>query len=308
MDYKPEILIITGYGLNCEAESEFAWRSAGARTRRLHLKDLIAQPDALAAVDGLMLIGGFSFGDHLGSGHVFAARLRRHLREPLQQFIADGKLILGVCNGFQIMTRLGLLPGLDGAYFSPKVALTHNDIGAFQNFWITARFEPGSPCVFTRGLDRMDLPIRHGEGRLLIPDRRLLARLEASGCVACRYIDPVSGAPAAAFPHNPNGSVNAIAGLCDPTGRVFGLMPHPEAYVFSRQHPRWDLSPGRKEPGKGLPEPGQGLPEPGQGLPEPGQGLPKLGQGLKLFQNAVRYLTGRPAQARPGAAVTPRTA
>lgn len=264
-DMRPRVLILTGYGLNCEAESQWAWQQAGADAERMHLHDLLDEPARLRDVRALMFIGGFSFGDHMGSGHVFALRLRHRLRDELKRFVEDGKLVLGICNGFQIMVKLGLLPGLDGDYFTPRVALTHNDCGAFQNFWVRLRMEPSSPCVFTKGMDFLDVPIRHGEGKLFTLDRKLLDRMEAAGCVACRYADPATGEPTQAFPHNPNGSLNAIAGLCDPTGRVFGMMPHPEAFLFPENHPRQDFQ--RLE-----------------------NTLPATGAGLQLFTNAVRHL------------------
>ena len=262
---KPPVLIITGYGLNCEAESRFAWETAGARAEFMHVNDLLAAPDKLHAFSALMFIGGFSFGDHMTSGHVFAHRLRHHLQEELGAYISEGGLVMGVCNGFQIMTKLGLVPGLGGEYFKPSVALLQNDCGAFQNFWVRLKFETASPCVFTRGLDFMDLPIRHGEGKLHPKDRQTLASLESAGCVPCRYVDPATGQPTQDFPHNPNGSINAIAGLCDPTGRVFGLMPHPEAFLFPEQHPQWGFRPRHTK-------------------------APEHGDGLKLFTNAVQYL------------------
>lgn len=262
---RPPILIVTGYGLNCEAESRHAWERAGAAPQLMHLNDLLAEPRRLRDFAGLMFIGGFSFGDHLGSGLVMANRLRTRLREDLQAFIDAGRIILGICNGFQIMTKLGLLPGLDRSYFSPSVALMQNDCGAFQNFWVHVRFEPASPCIFTRGLDVVPLPIRHGEGKLVAKDARTLARLEREGCVACRYVDPATREPTQEFPHNPNGSLHAVAGLCDPTGRIFGLMPHPEAYLYPENHPHWDLQQLRGE-------------------------LPEHGLGLRMFENAVRHL------------------
>jgi phosphoribosylformylglycinamidine synthase len=265
MASKPKVLIITGYGLNCEAESERAWELAGAAPELVHLADLLQQPGRLHECGALMFIGGFSFGDHMGSGHVFAARLRHHLREDLQRFLDEGKLALGVCNGFQIMVRLGILPGLDGEFFAPRVALIQNDCGAFQNRWVRLRFEPGSPSVFTRGLESMALPIRHGEGKLFTTDRDLLARMESEGCVACRYADPQTGEATMEFPHNPNGALNAIAGLGDPGGRVMGIMPHPEAFLFPENHPRWDH--GDRPPRE-------------------------HGEGLAIFRNAVRYLQG----------------
>ena len=261
----PPVLIITGYGLNCEAESRFAWERAGAKPRLMHINDLIEKPDQLHNYGALMFIGGFSFGDHMTSGHVFAHRLRHHLKDELASFIDDGGLILGVCNGFQIMTKLGLVPALDDAYFVPSVSLLQNDGGAFQNFWVRLRFESGSPCVFTKGLDVMDLPIRHGEGKLHPANRETLRRIESMQLVPCRYVHPVTGEPTQDFPHNPNGSINAIAGLCDTTGRVFGLMPHPEAFLFPEQHPLWSFRPRNAA-------------------------IPEHGDGLKLFVNAVRYL------------------
>ncbi len=262
---EPKILIITGYGLNCEAESKYAWERAGAAAELVHLNDLLERPVRLHDYAALMFIGGFSYGDHMSSGHVFALRVKHRMREDLQKFIEAGKLILGVCNGFQIMVKLGLLPGLDNDYFTQKVALMQNDCGAFQNFWVRLRFEPSSPCVFTRGLDFMPLPIRHGEGKIFTLDREQLARIEAQGGVACRYADPVTGTATLDFPHNPNGSLNAIAGLCDPTGRIFGLMPHPEAYLYPENHPHWDRQKLRGE-------------------------LPPQGLGLRIFENAVRHL------------------
>ena len=259
------VLIITGYGLNCEAESKYAWELAGAKPALVHFSDLIAQPARLNDFAALMFIGGFSYGDHMTSGHAFALRVRHRISGALERFIRDGRLVMGVCNGFQIITKLGLLPGLDNDYATQKLSLMQNDCGTFQNFWVRLRFEPGSPCVFTRGLEPFSLPIRHGEGKVFTPDKRLLEKLEASGCVACRYTDPSDGKPTQEFPHNPNGSLNAIAGLCDPTGRIFGMMPHPEAYLYPENHPLWDL---QKQRGT----------------------LPEHGLGLAIFRNAVEHL------------------
>jgi len=259
------VLIITGYGLNCEDESRYAWELAGANPERVHFSGLLEQPSALRKYAGLMFIGGFAYGDHMTSGHVFAARARHRLSGELEKFIAAGKLIMGVCNGFQIIVKLGLLPGLDSDYFTQKLSIIQNDCGAFQNFWVQLRFEPGSSCVFTRGLHSLPLPVRHGEGKVFTLDKGLLQRLETAGCVPCRYADPATGEPTQEFPHNPNGSLNAIAGLCDPTGRIFGLMPHPEAYIYPENHPRWDV---QRDEGS----------------------LPEQGLGLALFRNAVNHL------------------
>jgi phosphoribosylformylglycinamidine synthase len=259
------VLIITGYGLNCEDESRYAWQLAGASPDYVHFSDLLAKPERLRDFAALMFIGGFAYGDHMTSGHVFALRAKHKLSGELARFIEQGKLILGACNGFQIMVKLGLLPGLDGDYFTQKLSIIQNDCGAFQDRWVRLRFETDSPCVFTRGLDFMDLPVRHGEGKVFTLDRKVLQRLEMSGCVPCRYADPRSGEPTQEFPYNPNGALNAIAGLCDPTGRVFGLMPHPEAYLYPENHPQWDR---QKLDGA----------------------LPQHGLGLLFFRNAVDHL------------------
>lgn len=261
----PPILILTGYGLNCEAESAHAWRLAGATPRLAHLNDVLADPMPLREAAGLMFIGGFSFGDHLGSGLVFANRLRARLRDELQAFLDRGGIVMGVCNGFQILTKLGMLPGLAGDYFTPTVSLQQNACGHFQNFWVRLAFDPASPCIFTRGLHQMELPIRHGEGRLFAASRAVMNRITRGHLAPCRYVDPATGKPTSKFPHNPNGSVGAIAGLCDASGRVFGLMPHPEAYLFPENHPRWEYQKLRGE-------------------------LPESGAGLALFVNAVDYL------------------
>ena len=262
---RPRVVIITGYGLNCEAESSLAWEMAGAEVERIHLKDLLEAPARLRDFQALMFIGGFSYGDHMGSGHVFALRVRHHLGDELRKFVAEGKLILGVCNGFQIMTKIGLLPAIGGDYLRQEVALIRNDCGSFQDRWVHLRFDSHSQCVFTRGLETMPLPVRHGEGKFHVSSGRFLEELERRGCVVCRYVDPATREATQQFPWNPNGSVGAVAGICDPSGRVFGLMPHPEAYLFPENHPRWDL---HLLAGKLAPE----------------------GQGLKIFRNAVEYL------------------
>ena len=259
------VLIITGYGLNCEAESKYAWQLAGAEPEFVHLNDLLMRPARLHDYAALMFIGGFAYGDHMTSGHVFALRVRHRMSEELEKFIGQGKLIMGVCNGFQIMVKLGLLPGLDRQYFTQKLSLIQNDCGTFQNYWVRLRFESSSPCVFTRGLRSVSLPVRHGEGKVFTLDKNLLRRLETSGCIPCRYANPRSGEATQEYPHNPNGSLHAIAGLCDPTGRIFGLMPHPEAYAYPENHPQWELQKLR-------------------GV------LPEYGLGLDLFRNAVSHL------------------
>jgi phosphoribosylformylglycinamidine synthase I len=264
MASKPAVLVITGHGLNCESESRTAWEWAGATVELVHLNDLLAGPAQLHRFQVLMFIGGFSFGDHMGSGLVMALRMRNAMADDLLRFIGEGRLVMGVCNGFQVLVQMGLLPGLGGSYLSRRLALMQNDCGAFQNRWVELKCESTSPCIFTRGIDRIALPVRHGEGKIFATDLTVLEAVEASGGVACRYIDPGTGKPTQVFPWNPNGSQQAIAGLCDPTGRVFGMMPHPEAYLLAENHPTWEIDRHRL-------------------------GNPMKGEGLRLFRNAVEY-------------------
>lgn len=234
------VLILTGLGLNCEAETEAAFRLAGASPDRVHLLELLdgRSPRRLADYRIVAFIGGFAFGDHLGAGFVFANKIRFRLYDQLIEFIDRGGLALGICNGFQTLVRLGLLPGLDGDYRTPRATLAPNDRPGYRDAWVRLGFEPRSPCIWTRGLEPIDLPARHGEGKFLAQSPALLDRLEDAGQIAARYIGP-DGRPTQDWPFNPNGSPRAVAGLCDPSGRLFGLMPHPDAYLYPFHHPRW---------------------------------------------------------------------
>lgn len=262
---KVKALVIVGYGLNCEAETCYAFERAGARADQVHLSDLIAKRRKLEEFHLLALIGGFSFGDHIAGGKVFANRFACKLREQISAFIAAGKLVIGICNGFQTLVKLGLLPGIDNDYETQRVTLGANECGVFRDAWVRVKVDEGSCCVFTKGIDAMDLPVRHGEGQFYVQEDSVLERMKRQGQIALRYAHPESGEPTQEFPHNPNGSVNAVAGICDPTGRIFGLMPHPEAYNSPFNHPQWPLW---KLEGR----------------------LPEEGEGIRIFRNAVEYL------------------
>lgn len=238
------VLIVTGLGLNCERETETAFRMAGASPERVHLTDVLAGRGrgSLAEFSIVTLIGGFAFGDHLGAGSVFANKIRWRLYDALLEFIERGGLALGICNGFQTMVRLGMLPGIDGDYRTPRATLAPNDRLGYRDAWVRLAFEPASRCVWTRGLTEMDLPARHGEGKFLAESPGLLAQMEAAGQIAARYVDP-TGRPTTEWPHNPNGSAGGVAGVCDPSGRLFGLMPHPDAYLYPFHHPHGRRSP-----------------------------------------------------------------
>jgi len=229
-------VIPTGFGINCEAETAHAFQLAGAAVEPVHLNDLIEDPALLAGSQILALAGGFSFGDHLGAGKVLANRLRRRLGQALSRFVEDGGLVLGICNGFQTMVRIGLVP--HGGLGEQTVALAPNRHGCFLDGWVTLAVDPDSPCVFTRGMTTLQVPVRHGEGRVIAAGDQL-DRIRACHLAPVRYADAATGQPTERFPDNPNGSVDSIAGLCDGTGRVFGLMPHPEAFLHPQNHPGW---------------------------------------------------------------------
>jgi len=263
-------LVLYGYGLNCDYETQFALNQAGAEAVRVHTNDLLARPAMVWDYHLLAVPGGFSWGDDLGAGVILALRLKLALGEALQEFVQAGRLVIGICNGFQVLVNLGLLPNLPGREGERLVALIPNDCGNFRDAWVHLKVESQSSCVFTQGLNHLEFPIRHGEGKFFAPPD-ILEELHERGQIVLRYALP-SGEPAGGrFPENPNGSLLDIAGLCDPTGRVLGLMPHPEAAITATQHPDWthDKETYRRR---------------GEPYPDPPT------SGLTVFQNAVRYL------------------
>ena len=259
---KIKALVITGFGLNCERETAAACTLAGAEPELVHLNDLLSGERKLEEFHLLCFIGGFSFGDHLGSGTVFANRVKFNLHDQLQKFVDDGKLVIGICNGFQTLTRLGMVPALNQDYFTQTVALAHNDCGTFRDDWCRLKADPQSPCVFTRNIDMVRLPLRHGEGKF-VAEENVIKELEERHMVCLKYAN-ADGSIATEFPANPNGSLNSIAGICDTTGRVFGLMPHPEAFLSPFNAPDWTQA---KAEGR----------------------LPAEGEGVIFFRNAVEY-------------------
>jgi len=236
------VLVPVGLGLNCEDETARAFRLVGAEVDLVHLTDLFAhrQPRRVADYQVLAFVGGFSYGDHVASGFVLATRVRAHLRADLSAFLGNGGRVLGICNGFQALVRLGLLPGPEAgaADFVPTAALAENERLGYRDAWVRLAVGAGTRCVWTRGLSTFDVPARHGEGKLVFESEAALARLEARGQVALRYVD-AAGRPTEAWPANPNGSARGVAGLCDATGRILGLMPHPDAFLYPWNHPDW---------------------------------------------------------------------
>jgi phosphoribosylformylglycinamidine synthase subunit PurQ / glutaminase len=246
MTRRPRAIVLRAPGTNCDEETSAAWERAGAGSETWHVARLLEAPRALDGFQILTIPGGFSYGDDLGAGRIFATRLGTVLDDALRRFHDRGGLILGICNGFQVLAKAGLLPG--GPARGPAT-LTHNDSGHFESRWVRLLPTPGrSP--FLTDAEPIELPVAHGEGKFLLADPSALPALEAAGQVVLRYVDG-RDQPTQEYPANPNGSPGAVAGLCDPTGRIFGLMPHPERHVDPLHHPRWTRR-GRASEGDGL--------------------------------------------------------
>ncbi len=232
-------IVLRAAGINCDVETEFALQSAGALAERIHINRLMEDVGILGDYQILVLPGGFSYGDDVGAGKILANQIVHHLAPAIRQFIDDGKLVLGICNGFQVLVKTGILPGFGKGEISTKnqpVSITDNDSGKFEDRWVY--LQPSSQrCVFINASRRIYLPIAHGEGKVVTKDERTLEQLKSDGYVAFRYVD--ADGNQGPFPINPNGAVDSIAGLTDSTGRVLGLMPHPERFVHRTQHPHW---------------------------------------------------------------------
>ncbi|MBF0398231.1 MAG: phosphoribosylformylglycinamidine synthase I [Desulfobacterales bacterium] len=263
---KVKVLVLTGFGLNCDNETAYSFDKAGAKSEKVHINSLISGDVNLSDFQILVFGGGFSWGDDHGAGVIQAVRLKTHIGEEIISFIEKGNLVIGICNGFQCIVNLGLLPGFDNDYKTRSVALTFNDIGNFRDDWVNLKANPNSNSVFTKGIDQIELPVRHGEGKFYCDDSTL-KRLIQNNQVVLQYSIPDGALAEGKFPHNPNGSLKDIAGICDPTGRIFGLMPHPEAYNHLTNHPNWTLKREMIKRG------------------EKGNQL----LGIKLFENAVNF-------------------
>jgi phosphoribosylformylglycinamidine synthase I len=251
----PSVLLLRGPGTNCDAEAAFAFERAGATVHPVHIHELRGRPRLLKQHQILLLPGGFSYGDDIAAGRIFASQIQTFLGDAVREFRTAEKLVLGICNGFQVLVKAGLLvpPDEDG----PLVTLAHNTHGRFETRWVHLEVTPG-PCPFLKGVTRMYVPVAHGEGNFVARKEWILQGLQQAGQVVLRYTDPQGRS--AGFPHNPNGSQGDIAGITDVSGRVLGLMPHPERHVLGTQHPRWTRD-----------------------------GLQPEGEGMPIFRNAVDY-------------------
>jgi phosphoribosylformylglycinamidine synthase I len=250
-------IVVRAAGTNCDVETQYALELAGAKADRAHVNRLIEDPGALERYHILVFPGGFSYGDDVAAGRILANQVAHHLAARIRKFIDDGKLVLGICNGFQVLVKMGVLPG-NGEFRQTDVTIACNDSGKYEDRWV--HLAPQSNrCVFLEPERLIHLPVAHGEGKIITKGPETLRRLIAEGYIAFKYVD--ERGEEGPFPINPNGSAGSIAGLTDSTGRILGLMPHPERFIRRTQHPHWS----------------------------------RLGQdldadGIKIFRNAVKYI------------------
>ena len=237
-------LILTGFGINCEEEMAAAYRQVGAEAEIIHINEVLKEKRSIHDFQILNFPGGFSFGDDLSSGKVLANKIKykklpsgKVLLDEIITFINDGKLVFGVCNGFQVLVKLGLLPNIHGDY-QQEVTLAANQSGKYENRWVLCSAHKNNPSPFIQEIDQLALPVRHGEGQLIIESGDIRKAIVDQGLNCLTYCDE-KGAPVTAYPANPNGAALSCAGLTDTTGRVMGMMPHPEAFLSLYNHPNW---------------------------------------------------------------------
>jgi phosphoribosylformylglycinamidine synthase len=255
---KPRTLILRAAGTNCDGETAHAFELAGATCQFVHVNELLQSPARLRDYQILALPGGFSYGDDIAAGRILASQITHHLHDAFRQFVEDGKPIIGICNGFQVLVKTELLPGPIAGRSGQTSTLTHNDCGRFIDRWVKLS-SVSQKCIWTAGVGELELPIAHGEGKFVPASQEIRNALHQQDQVALVY----SGVKADGTIDNPNGSIDDIAGICDDTGLVFGLMPHPERYVTPYQHFAWTRQPAADE-----------------------------GAGLQIFRNAVRHVSG----------------
>jgi len=255
---KVKAIVLRAAGINCDMETEYALELAGAEAQRVHINRIIKDKKLLEEFQILVFPGGFSYGDDVAAGKILANQVVYYLSEAIQKFIDDGKLILGICNGFQVLVKAGILPGDNSAGRQESVTITYNDSGKFEDRWVYL-VPQTEKCVFIEPGRQIYLPVAHGEGKVVTKDETTLARLKSEGHIAFKYVD--KNGKDGGYPINPNGSVDSIAGLTDTTGRVLGLMPHPERHIQRTQHPHWSRLKDKTD-----------------------------ADGMTIFNNAVRYI------------------
>jgi len=260
------VIVIAGYGLNCEEETKHAFEYCGLSGKIIHINDLIENPKILDDAQILAIPGGFSYGDDTGSGNAFAQKMKLALWEPIQKFVSRDTLTIGICNGSQITANLGLVPAFDGQYGVRDVAVTYNLSNRYQCRWIDLKITSSSPWL--HGIESMHIPIAHGEGRFMM-EEETLKTLKDNGQIAAQFVKPDGSTANGEFPFNPNGSADDIAGITDESGKVLALMPHPERGMFTWQRDDYmELKDKAQREGKALHE---------------------ETDGIALFQNAAAY-------------------
>jgi phosphoribosylformylglycinamidine synthase len=239
----PKVLILRAAGVNCDLETENAFKSLGSKPERVHINELRSGKTRLMSYDMLVIPGGFSYGDDVGAGRVFANQVRLYLKD-LRQFIRLGRPVIGICNGFQVLVKSGILPASNTC--EQTAGFTFNDSGNFEARWVHLRINTQSSCLFFKGLPEMiELPVAHGEGKLVLKSPRQLEELKKNKSIAMQYVS--DDGKLAGYPYNPNGSVFNIAALTNPEGNCLGLMPHPERFTSIHHHPNWTRQTFRKE-------------------------------------------------------------
>lgn len=263
----PKVLILTGYGINCEEETKNSFEKSGAIAEIVHINDLIKENKKLEDYQILAFPGGFSYGDDTGSGNAISNKIKNNIEDDFLSFAQKDKLIIGICNGFQMLTNLGIVPATKNQYGKREAALMHNTNTRFECRWVELK-HTSSKCIWTKGIEKIHLPIAHGEGNFYT-DKEILEHMEINDQIVLKYIKP-DGSPAnQEFPYNPNGALEDIAGICDKSGRILGLMPHPERFNAFTNEEGWEL---KKEQ-----------------LIRENKPLPTEGAGLIIFKNAVEY-------------------
>lgn len=265
---KPRVLVLSGYGFNCEPETKYAFEAAGGKADIVHVNDVIDTKFSLKDYQILALGGGFAYGDDTGAGNAYANKMRNHLWEDLLQFIDQDKLIIGICNGFQVLMNLGLVPAINKKYGAREMGLMPNAIPRYTVRFVDLKIE-SKKSPWYRGMTSFSLPVANGEGRLYAPEE-VMKVINDHDLVGARYFQGEMSTYLN-LPYNPNGSIEDIASMTDETGRIMGLMPHPERSMFFTQLPNWELL---KEKYK-----------------KEGKEIPKYGPGLQIFKNGIEYFT-----------------
>jgi phosphoribosylformylglycinamidine synthase I len=259
-------IVLRAAGINCDMETEHALELAGAQAERVHINRIIEDKDALEGFQILVVPGGFSYGDDVAAGKILANQIVHHLYNSVRKFIDDGKLVLGICNGFQVLVKAGILPG--STKHEPQITITYNDSGKFEDRWVYLAPQTEN-CIFIEPGKQIYLPVAHGEGKVVTKDKATLEKLKSEGHIAFKYVDKDGNE--GSYPINPNGSVDSIAGLTDTTGRVLGLMPHPERHIRTTQHPHWSRLYKAQDTRRKTQD-------------------TRYGDGMTIFGNAVRFV------------------